>query len=231
MATPASAVKIKDKNVPFLVQGNNNTLDNVRGYLASIEGWLWGHQDAAITNRLNAIKNDAQFKNFMKPQFGAVPQGMRRFLLKLDHIAYDIKEAAGNEYECTPMTQNEGKTLSTSNAQLRTDLNGLIDIFPENSQGDGAAQTQTIVQLPSPNKTYRIDREQLSNPPAPRFWTYRIQVGSSTYGGIYMQSNICFTLVSVRNALRNSLNSSAPDQNGFYVRLSAPQWLTDIVSA
>jgi hypothetical protein len=229
MATPAFAVKIKEKNVPFLSQGHNNTLDNVRGYIASIEGWLWGKQNAAIANRLNAIKNDAQFKNFMKPQFGAVPQGMRRFILQLDHIAYDIKAASGNEYECTPVIQNEAKTLSTSNAQLRTDLGGLIDIFSEHSQNDGAAQTQTIVQLPPPNKTYRIDREQLSNPPAPRYWTYRIQVGSSTYGGIYMQSNICFTLVSVRNALRTSLNSSGPDQNAIYVRLSAPQWLTDIV--
>src|SRR5277367_3570448 len=167
MATPAFAVKIKEKNVPFLIQGHN-TLDNVRGYIASIEGWLWGKQNVALTNRLNAIKNDATFKNLMKPQFGAVPQGMRRFILQLDHIAYDIKAAANNEYECTPVTQNVAKTLSTSNAQLRSDLGGLIDIFPENSQNDSASQTQTIVQLPSPNKTYRIDREQLSDPPAPR---------------------------------------------------------------
>lgn len=134
MATPAFAIKIKDKNVPFLTQGHNNTLDNVRGYITSIDAWLWGHQNAGITNRLNAIKNDSTFKNLMKPQFGAVPQNMRKFILQLDHIAYDIKVAAGNEYECTPVTQNEAKTLSTSNAQMRTDLGGLIDIFPENSQ-------------------------------------------------------------------------------------------------
>ncbi|HMD20900.1 MAG TPA: hypothetical protein VKH40_11285 [Alloacidobacterium sp.] len=230
MATPTQAIKIKEKNVPFLIQANQ-TFDNVRRYITSIEGWLWGNQNVGIANRLSAIQNDPQFKNLMKTQAGPVPQGMRQFILRLDHIAYDIKVAAHNQYECTPATANETKTLSTSNAQLRNNLDGLINIFPENSQNDGAAQTQTIVQLPSPNKTYRIDREQLSNPPAPRFWTYRIQVGTSTYGGIYMQSNICFTLISVRNALRTSLNSSSPDGNPVYVKLNAPQWLTDIVNA
>jgi len=229
MATPAFAVKIKDKNVPFLIQGHN-TYDNVRGYITSIEGWLWGKQNAGITNRLNAIKNDPTFKNLMKNQ-GQVTAQMRPFILKLDHIAFDIKALANNDYECTPITLTVAKTLSTSNAQLRSDLGGLIDIFPENSQNDTAAQTQTIVHLPSPNKTYRIDREQLSDLPSPRYWTYRIQVGSSTYGGIYMQSNITFTLASVRNALRTSLSSSGPDQNAVYVRLSAPQWLTDIMNA
>jgi hypothetical protein len=233
MATPAYAIKIKDKNVAFLTQaGVFSTLDNVRGYIASIEGWLWGHANANLTSRLDAIKKDTQFKHMMsQPAHGAAPGGMLPFMRKLDHIAYDIKDAAGNEYECTAITANVAKALDTSNNAVRDDLDGLINTFMERSEGDGAAPIQTIVHLPPPNATYRIDRENLSAAPAPRYWTYRIQVGTATYGGILMQTKVQFALASVQNALRSSLASSAPDTAGFYVRLSAPQWLTDILNA
>src|SRR6266702_3358963 len=231
MATPAFAVKIKEKNVPFLTQGHGTNLDNVRGYIASIEGWLWGKGNADLTNRLNAVKNDGTFKNFMKVPAGAAPPGLKPFMLRLDHIAYDIKDAAGNEYECTPITANVAKTLHPSNNEIRNAFDGLINTFMVRSEGDGAAPIQTIVHLPPPNKTYRIDRENLSALPAPRSWTYRIQAGEQTYGGILLQTKILFTLTSVQAALRSSLASSAPGLAGFYVRLSAPQWLTDIVNA
>lgn len=231
MATPAFAVKVKEKNVPFLTQGHGTTLDNVRGYIASIEGYLWGKANAGLTNRLNAIKNDATFKNFMKVPNGAAPPGLRPYLLKLDHIAYDIKDAAGNEYECTAVTANVNKALDNSNNGIRTAFDGLINTFMIRSEADSAAPIQTIVHLPPPNKTYRIDRENLSALPAPRFWTYRIQAGEQTYGGILLQSRVLFTLASVHAALSASLNSSAPGQAGVYVRLSAPQWLTDIINA
>jgi hypothetical protein len=231
MATPALAVKIKEKNVPFLIQGHGITLDNVRGYIASIEGWLWGKANAAITNRLNAIKNDGTFKNFMKTTVGPAPNAMRPFLLKLDHIAYDIKDAAGNEHECTPLAVNVPKNLHPSNNEMRNAFDGLINTFMVTSEADSAAPIQTIVHLPPPNKTYRIDRENLSALPAPRYWTYRIQAGEQTYGGILLQSRVLFTLTSVQAALRSSLASSAPGLVGSYVRLSAPQWLTEIVNA
>jgi hypothetical protein len=233
MATPALAVKIKEKNVPFLTQtGVFNNLDNVRGYIASIEGWLWGHANADLSGRLNAIKGDAGFKHIMNQGgHGAVPGGMIPYMRRLDHIAYDIKDAARNEYECTAVTANVAKDLDTSNNAVRDDLGGLIATFMERSEGDGAIPIQTIVHLPAPNSTYRIDRENLSANPAPRYWTYRIQVGTATYGGILMQTKVLFTLASVQNALRSSLASSAPNTAGFYVRLSAPQWLTDILNA
>lgn len=233
MATPAFAVKIKEKNTPFLTQTPGRTLDNVLGYIASIEGWLWGHADPNLSNRLNAIKNDAQFKNFMKqPGTTVAPGGLLPFMRRLDHIAFDIKEAAGNDYEVNaPVTANVAKVLDQSNGGIRDTFTGLIGTFMERYQGDGAAPIQTIVHLPPPNKTYRIDRENLSALPAPRYWTYRIQAGELTYGGILMQSNVTFTLAAVQGALRTSLASSAPGQNGIYVRLSAPQWLTDIVNA
>jgi hypothetical protein len=233
MATPAFAVKIKEKNVPFLTQaGAFNTLDNVRGYIASIEGWLWGHANANLRGRLDAIKNDNGFKHIMNPGgHGAAPGGLLPFMRRLDHIAYDIKDAAGNEYECTPITLNVAKNLDTSNGATRDALGGLIDRFMEKSENDGAAPTHTIVHLQPPDATYRIDRESLSAIPAPRYWTYRIQVGGSTHGGIEMQSKVVFTLASVQAALRSSLASSAPNAAGFYVRLSAPQWLTDILNA
>ena len=233
MATPAYAVKVKDKNVAFLTQaGVFSTLDNVRGYIASIEGWLWGHANANLTSRLDAIKKDPQFKHMMnQPAHGAAPGGMLPFMRKLDHIAYDIKDAAGNEYECTAVSLNVAKALDTSSGAVRDALGGLIDRFMERSEGDGATPTHTIVHLPPPDTTYRIDRESLSAIPAPRYWTYRIQVGGATYGGIEMQSKVLFTLASVQTALRSSMASSAPTIAGFYVRLSAPQWLTDILNA
>jgi hypothetical protein len=233
MATPSLAVKIKEKNTPFLTQTPGRILNNVLGYIASIEGWLWGHPDAGITNRLNAIKNDAQYKNLMKqPGTSAAPPAMRPFMLRLDRIAYDIKEASGNEYECSiPISANIAKVLDQSNGGIRASFNGLIGTFVENYQGDGAAGIQTVVHLPHPNTTYRIDRETLSALPAPRYWTYRIQAGALTYGGMEMQSNVLFTVAAVQGALRASLTSSTPGQNGVYVRLSAPPWLTDIVNA
>lgn len=233
MATPAFAVKIKEKNTPFLTQTPGRILNNVLGYIASIEGWLWGHPDAGISNRLNAVKNNAQYKNFMN-QAGttAAPAGLRPFMLRLDHIAYDIKETAGNEYECNaPVSANVAKGLDQSNGGIRDAFNGLIGTFVERYQGDGAAAIQTVVHLPPPNKTYRIDRENLSALPAPRYWTYRVQAGDLTYAGMLMQSNVTFTVAAVQGALRTSLASSAPGQAGVYVRLSAPQWLTDIVNA
>jgi hypothetical protein len=233
MASPAFAVKIKEKNTPFLTQTPGRTLDNVNGYIASIEGWLWGHPDASITNRLDAIKNDVQFKNFMKlAGHTQAPIGLRPFMLRLDHIAYDIKDAAGNEYECSmPITANVAKTLSNSNNEIRAAFDGLIGRFVERNQGDDAAGIQTVVHLDPPNKTYRIDRENLSALPAPRYWTYRIQAGELTYGGMLMQSKVLFSVPAVQGALRASLATSAPGQNGIYVRVSAPQWLTDILNA
>jgi len=231
MATPAFAVRIQLKSVPFLTQAPGNTLDNVRGYIASLEGWLWGKGNHAIETRLNAIKNDVQFKNLMKNPHGPATLALRPFMLKLDRIAYDIKEVVGNEYECTPITVNVAKPLDVSNGEGRATLQGLIAVFQENYQGDGAAGIQTVVNLPKPNSTYRIDRENLSLPPVPRYWTYRVQVVTNTYGGMLMQSNITFTLASVRAALNSSLASSAPGLAGVYIRLSAPQWLTDIVNA
>ena len=80
MATPAFAVKIKEKNVPFLTQGHGTTLDNVRGYIASIEGWLWGKANNDITNRLNAIKNDGTFSlNFADPLFQNLSLGTTEY--------------------------------------------------------------------------------------------------------------------------------------------------------
>lgn len=233
MATPAFAVKIKERNTPFLTQpGAAPMVINVQGYIASIEGWLWGKAHADLSNRLDAIKSNPTFKNFMK-NGGAIPAPLRPFLLQLDHIAYDIKAATGNEYECTPQTANVNKALDTSSAQIRSMLGQVIDLCTPQSESDSATPTHTIAALPPPQSTYRIDRESISPPPAlPRYWTYRIQAGSPTYGGILLQTGVRFTLISVRNALRASLATSSPDvDQGVYVRLTAPAWLNAIVTA
>jgi len=232
MATPAFAIKIKERNAPFLTQGPVPLITNVQGYIASIEGWLWGKDHPDLVNRLNAIKNDNQFKTFMKGA-GAAPPNMRPFLLRLDHIAYDIKSAAGNEYECTPVTANVNKKLDNSSATVRGLLDQVIDLCTLQSESENATPTHTVASLPQPNSTYRIDRESISPPPGtPRYWTYRIQAGAPTYGGILLQAGVRFTLVSVRSALRASLATSSPSVvQGIYVQLTAPAWVNAIVSA
>lgn len=233
MATPAFAIKIKERNAPFLTQPAAAPLiNNVQGYITSIEGWLWGKNEPGLAGRLNAIKNDNQFKTYMKGA-GAAPANMRTFLLRLDHIAYDIKSAAGNEYECTPVTANVNKKLDNSSATVRDLLGQVIDVCTLQSENENATPTHTIASLPPPNSTYRIDRESITPLPAsPRYWTYRIQAGSPTYGGILLQAGVRFNLISVRNALRASLATSSPSvAQGIYVQLSAPAWLNAILSA
>jgi hypothetical protein len=231
MGTASNAIPIKNRNAAFLSPGLGTSLADVRGYIASIEGYLWGHADPGLTARVNAVKNDAQFKNLMKSTNPFAQATLRPFMLKLDRIAYDIKKAAGNEYECAAVTANVPKSLDVSNDSMRGDFGTLIDMCTLRTESESATPIHTIVNLPPPKTTCRIDRESQSALPAPRFWTFRLQAGTKTYGGILLQSNVLFSLNAVRTAMRSSVASSAPAVAGFYVQLSAPPWLTAILTA
>jgi hypothetical protein len=92
--------------------------------------------------------------------------------------------------------------------------------------------------LLAPQTTFRIDRENVSALPAPRYWTYRLQNGTAVNGGILMETGITFRLADVLLAFTSSNQSVAlaaqgqPNvATGFYVQLSAPEWLRRIATA
>ncbi|HEU0301212.1 MAG TPA: hypothetical protein VFR37_17235 [Longimicrobium sp.] len=252
MPNASPAVKIRLSNVDFLTI-NPFSAANVRGYIASIEGYLWGKTDgvsAGYRNRLDAVKNDGELKRWLgERDSGAeawaphnVDDGgmalVRPLLLQLDHIAFDIKNTSGDPYLCTPITANVPKQLTCTTQSVRDNLNSVINLFNENSCVANQAPIQTVVHLPPPNTTFRIDRENLSAPPAPRYWTYRLQNGGDTNGGILMEIDIDFSIDALRAVWRTSLQSvplripGAPALgNGNYVRCSAPAWLRSIVTA
>jgi hypothetical protein len=261
MAITADAVRIKNNDVAFLTcpageqfmggaTTGNVSAAQVRGYIASIKGYLWNRHDAAsnaLRARLDAVETDLQLKHWLSlyaidgtawnevaVTSPAVPSQQLRLL---DHIALDLKEAAGHAYLCTPLTQNVVKTLNKPNQALRTDLAAVIALFNENSQNAAAAPIQTVA---GPlNGSQRIDREQLTNG---THWTYRLQADTlivgGTYGGILMQVDIDFDIAALRTAFTTSMNSvplRAPGQvataQGFYVQVDAPAWLAAIVAA
>jgi hypothetical protein len=159
-------------------------------------------------------------------------------LQQLDHIALDIKEAALHAYLCTPVLANVPKQLTKTNAADRALLDDVISSFSETSCAVNQAAIQTVAHLPAPQTTYRIDRENLSAAPAPRYWTYRLQIGGNVNGGILMETGISFKLADLKDAFTAS-NRSVPLLTqgqpalgtGHYVRVSAPDWLREIVAA
>jgi hypothetical protein len=137
-----------------------------------------------------------------------------------------------------PATDNVPKNLTRTTANDRDLLDDVILLFQENSCAANEAAIQTVAHLPPPNATYRIDRENVSAAPAPRYWTYRLQIGGDVNGGILMEADVVFRLADVRSALTNSNRSvalrAAREPNiagGNYVRLSAPAWLRGIMAA
>ena len=234
-------IAVQQSSVPFLTQSQFISNVMVKAYLYSIDSHLQGKGGVGYTalgTALDTIRNNTQMKNVLdaanNPAIGrnAAPGGVRPLLLSLDKIAYKLKGLAGHQFYVQAVTANVPKTLSTTNSEMRDVFTDLIGQFNEFHQGDGAAATQTLVNAPPPNTTWRIDRESLSAGPGTRYWTYRIQAGSKTFGGIEMQCNVYFKILDVRAALTTSLNSTltghAPSR---YVRLTAPQWLTDILNA
>lgn len=252
MVVAADAVKIQRRTVPFLTVAPF-TAASVRGYVASIEGYLWGKNDGAspaLRVRLDAVKTHPGFVHWLAQREthatawaacnldDALVMPLRTCLLQLDHIALDIKTAAGNPYLCTPITANVARDLTRTSQAHRDMLDDVIDLFAASSCADGEAPIQTVAHLPPPNTTFRIDRENLSAAPAPRYWTFRLQNGAATNGGILMETGVNFRIDDLRAAWRSSLASvaiAAQGQpgvaTGHYVRCSAPAWLRQIVAA
>jgi hypothetical protein len=239
--TAGQLIAVQQASVPFLTQSPFISNIMVKAYLYSIDSQLQGKGGVAYTalvTSLDTIRNNGLMKNLLtaagNPTTGAnaAPGGIRPLLLSLDKIAYQLKGLAGHQFYTQAVSANVTKTLSTTNAEMRGVFTNLIGQFNECYQGDGAAATQTIVHAPPPNTTWRIDRESLSAGPGTRYWTYRIQAGSATFGGMEMQCNVYFKILDVRAALTTSLNSTLTGQGpARYVRLTAPQWLTDILNA
>jgi hypothetical protein len=252
MAVTADAVRTQNRDVPFLSVAPFSAAA-VRGYVASIEGYLWRKNDGVapgLRERLGTIKADGAFRHFLgqreNDDTAWVPSNLddaqvmplRTRLLQLDHIALDIKSAAGQTYLCTPVTVNVPKDLTRTTQDDRALLSEVIGLFKDSSCADGEADTQTVANLPAPQKTYRIDREKLSAAPAPRYWTYRLQKGGETNGGILMETGVDFVIADLRAAFLSSLQSVALKAQGqpgiatgHYVRCSAPDWLRRIVAA
>ncbi|MGA7236361.1 MAG: hypothetical protein WBY44_11820 [Bryobacteraceae bacterium] len=236
MFAGTALVSVQQSSTPFITQSPFISNQMAKLYFNSIDSYLQGKAGGGYTTLVTCVDN-IRNNGIMKAVFTGLagnPCGpaARPYLLRLDKVAYEIKALAGHQVYVQPVTGATNRTLSTTNAEVREVFAGLIDRFPESYQGDGAAATQTIVHAQPPNSTYRIDRESLSAAPAPRYWTYRIQAGSPTYGGIEMESNIYFKVVDVRAALIASLNSTLTGHGpARYVRLSAPQWLRDILAA
>jgi hypothetical protein len=255
-------VKIQNNNIPFLtcpggvhfganLSTGSASAAQIRGYIASIEGYLWHKNDGVadgFRDRLQTIKDDQQLKHWLNqrdtPHTAYVPVPMTiglailTQLRQLDHIALDIKEAAGHAYLCTPVTQNVARTLTRTTNSERAFLATAINRFEEDSCAPNQAPIQTVAHEDPPNTTYRIDRENLSTVGTTQYWTYRLQSGGNVHGGILMEVNVSFPIAQLQQAFTNSLQSTpvkAPNQsanaNGFYVQISAPQWLRDIIAA
>lgn len=252
MSIDSPAIKIQQRSVPFLTQAAAVQPAQIRGYVNSLTGYCWGKADgatAALKARVDAVTSDHGFMTWLNardtPTTAYAPTNtaghpLIALLLRLDHVAYDIKEAANRDHGhlCTPVTANVAKTLTRVSAGDRDMLGDVIDLFADNSCDPGEAPIQTVASLPPPNRTYRIDRENVSAAPAPRYWTYRLQIGGAVNGGILMETGIVFDIAAVRAAFtasRDSVDLKAAGQPGtaagHFVRLSAPQWLRDILAA
>ncbi len=238
---PGQLISVQLSSTPFITQSAFISNQLVKTYFNSVNSALQGKTGVGYGPSITCVGN-LRKNGILKAVLAAAdatstsnnPAGapVRPLLLRLDKIAYEIKALANHQFYVQPGTAAVNKTLSTSNAEVREVFAGLITQFGESYQNDTAAATQTLVNAKPPNSTYRIDRESLSALPAPRYWTYRIQAGGFTYGGIEMESCIHFRIVDVRAALTASLNSSLTGQGpARYVRLSAPQWLRDILAA
>lgn len=263
MSITSPAVKVQFNNVPFITadvgvnfgaNASTGTVSaaDVRGYIASIEGYLWRKTDgvsAGLRTRLNAVKSDGGLKfwlgqrdttatAYLPVPVGALGVGTLGALRKLDHIALDLKAAAGNTYYCTPDADNVTKLLDRVSGAERALLQNAVALFNITSCAENEAPIQTVCQLAPPESTNRIDREQISGAPAPRYWTYRLQKGGEANAGILMETGIDFVLADIRQAFLDSLASvplrvqgQVAKANGFYRRLSAPAWLRAILAA
>jgi hypothetical protein len=238
---PSPLIAVQLSSTPFITQSAFISNQQVKTYFNSVNSALQGKGGGGYAQLLTCVANLKKNGNFKAVLAAADatstasnPAGatVRPLLLRLDKVAYELKALANHQLYVQPATAAVNKTLSTSNGEVRDVFAGLITQFGESYQIDTAAATQTLVNAKPPNTTYRIDRESLSAQPAPRFWTYRIQAGGMTYGGIEMESCIHFRIVDVRAGLTASLNSTLTGQGpARYVRLSAPQWLRDILAA
>jgi hypothetical protein len=131
--------------VPFLTQGATVSPAEVRGYIASIDGFLWGKVDgvsAVYRNRLLALKTDATLSQWLNANdtiatayahHNVVGHNAQLQLLRLDRLALDVKETAGHEYLCTPSTVNVPRQLTRTSVATRALLAQVIALFNENS--------------------------------------------------------------------------------------------------
>jgi hypothetical protein len=200
-----------------------------------------------MRGRLTNVETNLQLRHWLgqyaTPQTAWTPVALTdhglpiQQLKQLDHIALDLKDAAGHPYLCTPQTQQVQKQLNKLTNAVRGELEEVINLFNENSQTAGAAARQTVA---GPLRgSQRIDREELTNG---THWTYRLQadtlVAGGTHGGILMQVDVAFVLADLRQAFTDSMRSvplRAPNAQtvaqGFYVQIDAPAWLTGILAA
>ena len=263
MPLASPAVKVQFNIVPFLTADNGVAFGSnvasgavsaadVRGYIASIEGYLWRKADGASAGlrvRLDAVKADGGLKHWLGQRdtpatayaplpMGALGPGVLGPLRTLDHIALDLKDAAGHTYHCAPIPANVAKLLDKVSGAERQLLQDTVALFTVTSCANGEAPIQTVCHLPPPQSTYRIDREQLSAAPAPRYWTYRLQKGGEANAGIELETGVDFVLADIRQAFNHSLASvplkaqgQVAQAQGSYRRLSAPAWLRAILAA
>jgi hypothetical protein len=145
MSIASPAIKIQYNNVPFLTRQATVSAADIRGYVASIDGYLWRKTDgvaAGFRARLDAIKNNQDFKFWLRDKdtdgtaytpHNVLGNNILEQLQQLDHIALDIKDAAHHAYLCTPILANVPKQLTKTNAADRALLDDVISSFSETS--------------------------------------------------------------------------------------------------
>lgn len=227
------------------------TAADVRGYIASVEGYLWGHDQDDWRIRINAVKADAGLRHWLNQHAeDTMGSAHRQYLLtaldlpvlqqlrRLDRLALDIKADAGHPFRFTPVTENVARDLTRPTAPEKALLRDVIALFDIARCEANEQPIVTVCNLDPPNTTYRIDREQ-KNPHGGRdYWTYRLQKGAPTHGGVQMEVGVTFDPADLRDAFTDSLDSvplKAPGQpataTGHYVRVSYPAWLREVEAA
>lgn len=220
-----------------------------RGYIASVEGYLWGHDQGDWRVRMNAIKANAELKYWLgqrdtdttayveHPVAGLVLPVVQQ-LRRVDKLILDMKAAAGQPFRFTPVTENIARDLTRPTTAEKDRLAEVIALFDIARCLANETPVVTVCSLSPPNTTYRIDREVLNPHDGRQYWTYRLQKGSPTHGGIQMEVGVTFPVADLREAFTDSLNSvplkaagQSATATGFYVRVSYPTWLRQIEEA
>lgn len=222
----------------FLSQRFAFSKKDVGEYLSSIASTLIRHPSAKLSLRWRSVSASRDFKYWWDtdartetPAYFAVlnycaDKKVDPMIKQLDHFALDLLDHMDDPYEVTPITAHVAKETDRGAVDV---LLALCDRFNANSCSVKDAEVQTVVgEKGGPRNRanhFRIDRERLSDRNNRKYFVFRIQEGTSTLGGIYMETGVVFVLADVIAALKESLNG----RTGFYVELSAPNWYRAVI--